>query len=84
MKWNEMTTRRKVLYVLANLCAVVTLILCLLDSMDVLQGTDALRHALFGLFFLYMGITNESRFLSIGNYVMAAAWFFLSFLYICT
>lgn len=82
MKWNEMTTGKKVLFVIALICGLACLVLTLLDNFNIWAAPKAIGPALFGTFWICGGILQKNKILAICYYVLGAAWFFLSLLHI--
>lgn len=90
MKWNEMTTIRKVVCVVGWICGISYLILSFFDliilSFFDLTNLPTIPKAalcpLFGIYWLCMGINLKSRKLAIMYYILAAAWFLLSLLHL--
>ncbi|MBE6639251.1 MAG: hypothetical protein E7616_07360 [Ruminococcaceae bacterium] len=81
MKWNEMTTVKKLILVtgwIFGLAYIVFKILSLCDIDIVHQG---ISFAFFGVFWLSNGILQQNKIPAICYYVVAAAFFLLCLLY---
>ena len=82
MKWNEMTTVRKVVCVVGWICGISYFVLTFFDLTNLPTIPKAALYPLFGIFWLCQGINLESRKKAIMYYIFAATWFLLSLLYI--
>ena len=75
MKWSEKTTFQKILFVLAILCGVAHITLTTLEIFDIYLIHGVVSRALFGIFFLLLGVQYPSKKISILYYIVAALWF---------
>ena len=81
MKWNEMTTVRKVVCVVGWVCGISYFVLSFFDLIDLPAIPKVALYPLFGICWLCMGINLKSKKLAIMYYILAAAWFLLSLLH---
>ena len=82
MKWNEMTTAKKILFVISLIIAAAYFILTLLDIFNVWAVPKAISPALLGTFWICGGFLQKNKKLAIFNYILGAAWFLISFFHI--
>ena len=81
MKWNEKAFVRKIISGVGYVCAVVVLILCILEACDIQPIPKAVTCALVSVFFLCAGLKADNRKKKILGYVLSAGWFVLSVMY---
>ena len=82
MQWNEMTTVRKVVFVVGWICGISYLVLSFFDLTNLPTIPKAALYPLFGIYWLCQGINQKSRKLNIMYYSLVPAWFLLSLLYL--
>ncbi len=82
MQWNEMTTARKVVFVVGWICGISYLVLSFLDLTNLPTIPKAALYPLFGIYWLCQGINQKSRKLKIMYYALVPAWFLLSVLHL--
>ncbi len=82
MKWNEMTTIKKIISVIGWICGFVFFILSLIDLFDLLQISEAIKLPLFSAFWVSMGINQSNEKLAKWYYIVAAGYALLALLYI--
>ena len=80
MKWNEKTTRQKILFILAIVCGLLHTILAILEIFDVYLIYGVVSRVLFGIFWLCLGIQHTEKKMSLLYYILAALWFLSSVL----
>ena len=76
MKWNEMTTAKKILFVISLIIAAAYFILTLLDIFNVWAVPKAISPALFGTFWICSGFLQKNKKIAVAYYILGAAWFF--------
>ena len=82
MKWHEKPVVTKTIQVFGMICAVVYLVLSILEETGTLAISRAALFPLFGIFWLFMGITNKNRGIKIMYYVLGTAYFLLALLHL--
>ena len=82
MKWNEMTTARKAVFVVGWICGIAYLVLSIFELTNLPTIPKAAWNPLFGIYWLCQGINLKSRKHKIMYYIIAAAWFLLCLLYL--
>ena len=81
MKWNENAFVRKIISAVGYVCAVVVLILCILEACDIQPIPKAVTCALVTVFFLCAGLKADNRKKRTWGYALATGWFILSVMY---
>lgn len=82
MQWNEMSTVKKILFVISLISGVAYFILTLLDIFNVWAVPKAISPALLGTFWICGGFLQKNKKLAIAYYILGAAWFLFSFFHI--
>jgi hypothetical protein len=82
MKWNEMTTGKKILFVISLICGAAYFILLLLDIFNIWTGPESIRPAIFGAFWIFCGFLQKNKKLAIFDYVLGVVWLLLSLFYV--
>jgi len=82
MKWNEMSTGRKLLIVFMFLCVLVYLVLSLLDILEIGSIPKAAAPVFFGIFGVCNGVLQTNKTLAVVWYVAAALHFLCSLMYL--
>ena len=82
VKWYEKPVVTKALQVFGMICAVVYLVLSILEETGTLAISRAALLPLYGIFWLCLGITNKNRGIKIMYYVLGTAHFLLALLYL--
>ncbi len=81
MKWNEMTTVQKILYVIGLICGLSYFVLSFLDLFDLLPIPKGALYLLFSVFWLNLGIIQKVKKHAILGYILAAAYAVLALCY---
>ena len=88
MQWNEMSTVKKILFVIGLISGAAYFILTgldiltLLDIFNVWAVPKAISPALLGTFWICGGFLQKNKKLAIAYYILGAAWFLFSFFHI--
>ena len=82
MKWNEMTTGKKILFVISLIFGTAYLILTFLNIFNVWAIPKAISPALFGVFWICGGFLQKNKKLAICYYILGVVWFLLSLFYV--
>ena len=82
MQWNEMSTVKKILFVIGLISGAAYFILTLLDIFNVWAVPKAISPALFGTFWICSGFLQKNKKIAIAYYILGAAWFLFSFFHI--
>ena len=80
LKWNEISTAKKVLFVISLLCMVAYFVLFLLDILEVWVLSEGLAYSFLAFFLLIQGFLQKSKKAAICLYISAAIWVLLTIL----
>ncbi len=80
MKWSEMTTGKRVLFVIGLVCGIVYLVLTALSIFDINPVPGAVTAALFACFWLINGILQKNKKIAVCHYILAGLWLVIAIL----
>ena len=78
MKWNEMSTVRKMLFVIGGFCAAVYLTLRVLVIYDIINQPRVVMTALIAMYCLGFGVSQSNRIMRAVFYVLTVLGFALA------
>ena len=82
MKWNEMTTVKKIIVVLGFICAFVYFVLSVIEFYDLATIPKAISFLLFAAFLVSLSIMQSNKKLAKWYYILTAGYALLALLYI--
>ncbi len=82
MKWNEMTTVQRVIYVVGLISGFSYLVLSALDLFGLLPISKGILFPLFSVFWLNLGMIQKVKKNAIWYYILAAVYVVIALLYI--
>ena len=82
MKWDDMTTVQKIIYVIGWIGGLSYFILTTCEIFDLFSIPKAITFPLFSAFWVCMGMTQSDKKLAKWYYVLAAGYVLLTLLYI--
>lgn len=82
MKWNEMTTVQKIIYVIGLICGISYLVLSFFDLFDLLPIPKGALCLIVSVFWLNLGIIQRVKKHAIWCYILAAGYVVFALLYI--
>ena len=82
--WSEMSTGKRILFVLGWICAAAYFILGVLQLFDILENARSISNALFGIWCLGFGSVQASKKTRVLWYVLAAVHFLFCLLWFFT
>ena len=77
MKWDELSTARKIIFIIGYICFFLYLILILFDVFDLLPFSSSACAPLFGISWLALAINQKHKLVAIMYYFIAAVYLLL-------